>query len=560
MPFDSMAERWRHLRALFAQRRTDGRLPAPIGELTRTWLRLRSRQVIDGAQSRLRRPWVRRRSSELQMSEGRWLEVVGRPPCSLYELKHHHASRVIDLLVDKGLHPFLIEATDSRLCFGLRIEERPAACRALIELGSEAGWYLDWRRGRRTGTRRLGKDKLSPAVSLSESWRIYRLFSVGYRAVAGRDQAIELSFWAPGSSGEIERVGVRGHQRFPEGTAGTEERIDGRTYPGVASHPVALSLTRLREPIDAVYTWVDGSDPIWRARLDQWSRDSTDTAASTTAGAAESLYTSRDELRYSLRSLWLHAGWIRRVFIVTAGQVPDWLVQDDRLTIVDHSEIFPSDWLPTFNSHAIEVRLHHIDGLAEHFLYFNDDVFVGRPLAPDSFFTANGLPFFFEAEARVPMPGADGARLPVNTAALNGQRLIAEAFGRVVDRKLHHAPHPLRRSVLSEIEGRFPDVIEMTGRSRFRTSTDLSVASAFAHHYAFCTGRAIPGRLRVGYQNIEARRFSMYLERVLLGRDLDIFCLNDTQSADQDPDRTEATMRRFLDAYFEVPSPWEKHD
>ena len=37
-----------------------------------------------------------------------------------------------------------------------------------------------------------------------------------------------------------------------------------------------------------------------------------------------------------------------------------------------------SPFLPTFSSPAIEANLHRIPGLSEHFLYFNDDVFLGK--------------------------------------------------------------------------------------------------------------------------------------------------------------------------------------
>jgi hypothetical protein len=37
-----------------------------------------------------------------------------------------------------------------------------------------------------------------------------------------------------------------------------------------------------------------------------------------------------------------------------------------------------SPFLPTFSSPAIEANLHRIAGLSEHFLYFNDDVFLGK--------------------------------------------------------------------------------------------------------------------------------------------------------------------------------------
>ncbi|WP_412517728.1 hypothetical protein [Actinomadura madurae] len=67
---------------------------------------------------------------------------------------------------------------------------------------------------------------------------------------------------------------------------------------------------------------------------------------------------------------------VRHIWLVTAGQVPGWLdVRVPGLTVVDHRDIFGGRGrLPTFNSHAIESQLHHIDGLAEHFLYVNGEI------------------------------------------------------------------------------------------------------------------------------------------------------------------------------------------
>ena len=45
---------------------------------------------------------------------------------------------------------------------------------------------------------------------------------------------------------------------------------------------------------------------------------------------------------------------------------------------MDHREIIEQEYLPTFNSHVIEANLHKIPNLSEHFIYFNDDVFVAK--------------------------------------------------------------------------------------------------------------------------------------------------------------------------------------
>lgn len=88
--------------------------------------------------------------------------------------------------------------------------------------------------------------------------------------------------------------------------------------------------------------------------------------------------------RYSLRSLEVNAPWIRHIYIVTNGQVPAWLdTSNPRVSIIPHHLIFPNrSVLPTFSSLAIEFNLHRIPNLSETFLYFNDDVFLGRPVTP----------------------------------------------------------------------------------------------------------------------------------------------------------------------------------
>ncbi|MGH8881424.1 MAG: stealth family protein, partial [Stackebrandtia sp.] len=132
----------------------------------------------------------------------------------------------------------------------------------------------------------------------------------------------------------------------------------------------------LAGPIDVVYTWVDSECPDWQARYRRHRGDGADLRSSDNAER----FVNRDELRHSLRSVWMFAPFVRNIYIVTDDQHPEWLLPgDDRVRVVSHREIFPDpSVLPTFNSHAIEANLHRIPGLSENFLYFNDDVFLGR--------------------------------------------------------------------------------------------------------------------------------------------------------------------------------------
>ena len=52
-------------------------------------------------------------------------------------------------------------------------------------------------------------------------------------------------------------------------------------------------------------------------------------------------YRDNQELRYSLRSLYKYAPWIRHIYIVTNGQIPHWLNLDHpRISVVTHADIF----------------------------------------------------------------------------------------------------------------------------------------------------------------------------------------------------------------------------
>uniref|UniRef100_A0A1A9WJ76 LNR domain-containing protein n=1 Tax=Glossina brevipalpis TaxID=37001 RepID=A0A1A9WJ76_9MUSC len=137
-------------------------------------------------------------------------------------------------------------------------------------------------------------------------------------------------------------------------------------------------ISSICEPIDVVYTWVNGTDPAFIKSILQFDPNYDATR-----------YDDKNELRYSLRSLEKFAPWIRRVYIVTNGQIPYWLdLSNERITVVPHELITPyPNWLPTFSSAAIETFIHRIPNLSQRFLYLNDDVFLGDYLYPEDLYT-----------------------------------------------------------------------------------------------------------------------------------------------------------------------------
>lgn len=312
-------------------------------------------------------------------------------------------------------------------------------------------------------------------------------------------------------------------------------------------------------PVDVVYTWVDGNDRAWLGRKATAQGMAEDEVRHETA-ANDSRYRDHDELRYSLRSLEMYASWVRHVYLVTDDQVPTWLdVDSPRVTVVDHRDIFTTPaHLPTFNSHAIETQLQNIEGLSEHFLYLNDDVFLGRPVAPELFFTPAGATRFFPSTAKLGLSVAGDDEAPVMTAAKNNRELLRRRFGRVFTAKMKHVPHSLRVSVLQEMESEFPQAYERTAASKFRDPDDHAVVSSLHHWYAYLTNRAQPGSIRYFYTDINHEAAPRRLRALLTRRDVDALCLNDHAPNGAASKAGQESMRSFLERRYPVPSSFER--
>jgi hypothetical protein len=368
------------------------------------------------------------------------------------------------------------------------------------------------------------------------------------------------SAWRYARSSRVSMVPGRGWSvggsRVDDGSATTAP--EHRETSAVAT-PCVHSPQQPSFPIDVVYTWVDDRDPVWQARyreaLSRWPSDGLNPEA-----VSPARFHSRDELRYSLRSLARYAPFVRNVYIVTAGQVPSWLDPDvPHLRVVPHEEILDADCLPTFNSHAIESGLHRIEGLAEHYLYLNDDFFFGRSCHATMFFTATGRPKLFpDQRAMVPDGPCSPVDRAVDSASKNTREIMWADFEFPVKYKMQHVPYAQRRDVLAEMEERFPLAFKQTAHNPFRHYTDVNIASCLSHYYALLTGAAVTGRVRSSYINIRNPWAGLTMRRLLQCTEVDVFCLNDGPMGEKRRSVVDVKVGAFLEAYFPVPSPYER--
>ena len=136
--------------------------------------------------------------------------------------------------------------------------------------------------------------------------------------------------------------------------------------------------------IDLVCPWVDGNDPAWQQERQRY--------ASPEMQSGTCMFRDWELMRYWFRGVEKALPWIRTVHFVTWGHLPPWLnTEHPKLHIVRHDAFIPKIYLPTFNSIVISTNVYRIPGLAEQFIYSNDDCFYLDKMAPEEYFQS-GLP------------------------------------------------------------------------------------------------------------------------------------------------------------------------
>ncbi|MCQ9386009.1 stealth family protein [Brevibacterium sp. 50QC2O2] len=318
-------------------------------------------------------------------------------------------------------------------------------------------------------------------------------------------------------------------------------------------------LYEVEGPVDLVYTWVDGDDPGWRAKRAAVEA-SVDPGSLNETATVTSRFISRNELKYSLRSVEYYASWVRTIYLVTDGQIPDWLdTSNPKIKVIDHKDIFTdADALPVFNSHAIESQLHHIPGLADKYVYMNDDIVFMRPTNPELFFTGSGQSKFFPSAAPLDIEPPSSRDLPVMSAAKRNRDYIRTNYGRIVTNKFKHTPHPQLRRELEWMEEQHPDMFTQVEHSRFRHPDDLSITSSLYHYDAYARGRAVEANIRYAYLDIAVKDRDLRLARLSQRKDLDVFCANDTNADPSVNDAITASLLHFFETVFPVKSSFEK--
>ena len=238
------------------------------------------------------------------------------------------------------------------------------------------------------------------------------------------------------------------------------------------------------DAIDVVIAWVDGRDPEHRAKRKRYLADPGGDVKPERAANDERRFSDNDEIRFCLRSIRNYAPWVRTIWLVTDDQVPAAIdrrkAERHSIRIVDHREIYRGyeQLLPTFNSLAIESMLWRIKGLADRFLYFNDDMMLVGPVEPTDFFSNDG---------KVNLRGrwSNWKERPDKGDSFHGSNKLlgAEMLGYTPEHffSTHHVIDPLLLPAMEELFDEFRPAFLTNAAYRFRNRTQFWPISAHDH-------------------------------------------------------------------------------
>lgn len=306
--------------------------------------------------------------------------------------------------------------------------------------------------------------------------------------------------------------------------------------------------------VDVVFTWVNHEDSDWQKRRQLYAHTA---PARTLYNNDEARFANHNELYYSLHSVRRFLPWVNHIYIITDRQTPKWFNAEkyQNVTIIDHTQIIDKQYLPTFNSHVIEAHLHNIPNLSEHFIYFNDDVFVARPLPKTHFFHANGIASLFLADKSLQQMAAKGTITPTLAASQNCIRLLKQKHTCHLDNPLVHTYVPLRKSSFQTAWQHYRQQIEGFLANKFRTNQDLNLATFLVPWLMYLDGQSILSNEICYYFNIRSKKaptqYLKLLEKKQHGQQPHSFCANDFHSCQQIEDY-QNQLTDMLKDYFKI--------
>lgn len=251
--------------------------------------------------------------------------------------------------------------------------------------------------------------------------------------------------------------------------------------------------------IDAVISWVDGSDHKYQEKLQAYCKSQN---LNHKTIIEPTRINQNNEIYYCLKLLGRNLPWLRNIYIITNQQTPDAIYKlndinfSQKIHIVDQNKLLELIDIktPIFNSLSVEWLMWLIPDLSTNFLYLNDDFFVTRPLQPADFF-ANGqvkLSGTWKVQAQQKFLYKFKCllsklfKLKIPTPKTNPHRNWQETAAYLAGYKnkfyfLEHAPYPLNKNTFNQYTTTNPGLIRENARHPFRSPQHISSIPLMVH-------------------------------------------------------------------------------
>lgn len=319
--------------------------------------------------------------------------------------------------------------------------------------------------------------------------------------------------------------------------------------------------------IDIVVTWVDMNDLGWQEEFAKYSS----VGKNHKNGMTEARFRDPGFLKYWFRGVDKFAPWVRKIHFLTCGQTPQWLdTSHPKLNLVNHKDIIPEEFLPTYNSVVIERYMHKIEGLSEHFVYFNDDFYFLRPTPPERFFR-DGLPCDIAAFQYNPIRAQYYVTLDNNIKIINrhfdkrevlardhdkwfapvyGQKALwnhlLKPYGKFITLRTPHNAQPYLKSTFHDVWAKEKEELTRTSSNRFRDSSDYT--PELFRTWQICQGNFYPYNT---YEDTKMFPLMLKWEKAIdaiRGQKYSLVCLNDNKHIRN----YDMVMARIRDAFESI--------
>lgn len=318
--------------------------------------------------------------------------------------------------------------------------------------------------------------------------------------------------------------------------------------------------------IDFVIAWVDGNDEKWKAEKKQILNPQ-----------HEERFRDWDFLRFLFRGIEQYAPWVHHIYLVTDAQCPAWLnTAHDKVTVVDHRDFIPGEYLPTFNSHTIELNIHRIPGLSDQFVYFNDDLLIMNSCKPEDFFR-DGIPVDEAVLNGINGTDEQFAQIQFHNISLLNRYYSHKAVLQNISKWLYpfygfrmvrtllllpfkrlqgiynpHGPLPLLKSTCNLLWERDGGVLDETCRCRERSGDNVS---AYVFRYEqLLSGNFVPSKSHNRYLEV-AQPVSVIAKAAVHAKTV---CINDVSMSDKAFIQKKKSVCRYLQHKFPKKSGFEK--